>query len=170
MFWKSLLFAGNSAFLIILLLQATCHAEKNHSCENPSSCGHLFNISYPFRLKGDPPNCGDPNYELTCDNNQLFLNLYSGKYYVKAINYDDSIIRLADVGVQDGNCSSLPLYSLNYRNFSFGHQYWPSYIAFQVERGRLVLCWRGWWSLNLHDLYSWLEACQMPLNDGIRPQ
>ncbi|KAG6655697.1 hypothetical protein CIPAW_05G233700 [Carya illinoinensis] len=33
----------------------------NYSCV-PSSCGNIPNISYPFRLKGNPPNCGDKRY------------------------------------------------------------------------------------------------------------
>ncbi|XP_050221737.1 rust resistance kinase Lr10-like isoform X1 [Mercurialis annua] len=128
MFWKKLIFAGNCAFAIVLLFQVPCNAQKNHNCESPSSCGDLVSIAYPFRLKGDPSNCGDPNYELTCENSRAFANLYSGKYYVKSINYSNSTIRLADVGVQDQNCSTLPLYPLNYYNFSFGDQNWVSYI------------------------------------------
>ncbi|KAL6012346.1 hypothetical protein ACLOJK_002833 [Asimina triloba] len=32
-----------------------------------SSCGNLLNISYPFRFKGDQPNYGNPEYELSCE-------------------------------------------------------------------------------------------------------
>ncbi|XP_050221743.1 rust resistance kinase Lr10-like [Mercurialis annua] len=127
MFLEKLLSGGSFALFIVLLFQVPCNAQINHTCENPSSCGNLVSIAYPFRLKGDPSNCGDPNYELTCEHDRAFMNLYSGKYYVKSINYDNSTIRLADVGVQDGNCSSLPLYPLNYYNFSFDPQYWPPY-------------------------------------------
>ncbi|XP_065868117.1 rust resistance kinase Lr10-like [Euphorbia lathyris] len=107
------------AFIIFLFLfqQQPCTSQKLHHCEHPSSCGTLINISYPFRLKSDPSNCGDANYELSCENNQPFLNLYSGKYHVRSINYNNSTIRVVDVGVSDGNCSSIPLYTLSYANF-----------------------------------------------------
>ncbi|XLR60463.1 hypothetical protein HN51_003738 [Arachis hypogaea] len=32
-------------------------------------CGKLSNISHPFRLKGDPKNCGIGMYELECEKN-----------------------------------------------------------------------------------------------------
>ncbi|XP_038713515.1 uncharacterized protein LOC120007396 [Tripterygium wilfordii] len=79
----------------------------------PSSCGNILNISYPFRLKGDSPDCGDPIYELSCHNNQTILSLDSQTYLVKDIDYYNSTIRIADVGVQLGNCSSMPINSLS---------------------------------------------------------
>ncbi|XP_039120022.1 cysteine-rich receptor-like protein kinase 26 isoform X2 [Dioscorea cayenensis subsp. rotundata] len=57
----------------------------------PSSCGNLTNIRHPFRLKDDPPNCGDSNYELTCDGlNRTILTVSSNhSYYVTNITYRD---------------------------------------------------------------------------------
>ncbi|KAL6320827.1 hypothetical protein AAG906_008827 [Vitis piasezkii] len=65
-------------------LLAICAANGNQTCR-PSSCGEIQNISNPFRLKGDPSGCGDPDYELVCENNRTM-----------------------------GNCLSTPLYSLSY--------------------------------------------------------
>ncbi|XP_021681701.2 rust resistance kinase Lr10-like [Hevea brasiliensis] len=132
MFWKRLVFAGYFALVVLLVLHVPCSAKRTYLCENPSSCGTLINLAYPFRFKDDPPGCGDSNYELVCENNQPILNLYSGKYYVKAINYNNSTIRVVDVGVQDENCSSLPLFTLNYFNFSSQDPYEPSYISEDV--------------------------------------
>ncbi|XP_038713107.1 LEAF RUST 10 DISEASE-RESISTANCE LOCUS RECEPTOR-LIKE PROTEIN KINASE-like 1.2 [Tripterygium wilfordii] len=84
-----------------------------YKCTQSSSCGNILNISYPFRLKGDPPNCGDPNYQLSCENNQTIFSYDSARFLVKAINYNKSTIRIADVGVQDGNCSSRPINSFD---------------------------------------------------------
>lgn len=39
-------------------------------------------------------------------------------HHVKAINYSDHTIRLVNVGVHEGNCSSLPLHSLSVDNFT----------------------------------------------------
>ncbi|KAL6321124.1 hypothetical protein AAG906_012896 [Vitis piasezkii] len=80
-------------------LLAICAANGNQTCR-PSSCGDVKKISNPFRLKGDPSGCGDPDYEL------------HGKYYVADINYDNYTIRVVDPGVEKGNCFSAPLYSL----------------------------------------------------------
>ncbi|KAI6672555.1 hypothetical protein NL676_000461, partial [Syzygium grande] len=79
----------------------------------------VANISYPFRLRGDPMVCSDPNYELACINNRTVLDLYSGNYYVRYIDYTNYTIRVADVGLQKGNCSSLPLRSLSCGYFSY---------------------------------------------------
>ena len=110
-----LLFSNFTA-LVLLLLSATSEA-----CH--SSCGKLGNITYPFRLKGDPHSCGEVNYELDCENNHTILHLYSGKYHVEEINYDNFTMRVVDVGLQKDNCSSLPLQSLMHGNFSHGDPY-----------------------------------------------
>ncbi|XP_043694232.1 LEAF RUST 10 DISEASE-RESISTANCE LOCUS RECEPTOR-LIKE PROTEIN KINASE-like 2.8 [Telopea speciosissima] len=97
------------AFFFFVLLQA-CEAQ---SYCNSSSWGNILNISYPFRLSSDPPNCGELRYELSCDqNNRTVLNLYSGKYYVEEISYKNRSMRVVDSGLQIQNCSSVPLYSL----------------------------------------------------------
>lgn len=57
--------------------------------------------------------CGNPNYELACVDNRTIIDLNSGKYYVNSIDYTNYTIRIADVGLQKGNCSSLPLRSLS---------------------------------------------------------
>ncbi|KAM5551376.1 rust resistance kinase Lr10-like [Rosa sericea] len=109
------------ARLVLLLLglcTAACHAAKDdHDCE-PSSCGDIHNISYPFRLNDDPKKCGKSMYNLSCENNVTVLHLYSGKYYVLAINYGNYTIRVVDANVRKGNCSSIPRNSLASYNFS----------------------------------------------------
>ncbi|XP_052736023.1 LEAF RUST 10 DISEASE-RESISTANCE LOCUS RECEPTOR-LIKE PROTEIN KINASE-like 2.3 isoform X3 [Vigna angularis] len=82
---------------------------------SPSSCGKITNISYPFRLKGDPKVCG--RYELSCENNITVLSLFSGTFRVEAINYNNFTIRVADPGLQPTNCS-LPRYFLSPTNFT----------------------------------------------------
>ncbi|KAM5551322.1 hypothetical protein ABKV19_026245 [Rosa sericea] len=91
-------------------------------CE-PSSCGSIPNISNPFRLESDPQNCGDSRYNLSCENNVTVLYLYSGKYYVQSINYENYTIRVVDANVRKGNCSSIPRNSLASFNFSYDDPY-----------------------------------------------
>ncbi|WRX18033.1 Protein kinase domain - like 10 [Theobroma cacao] len=116
LFRGRLLFVAHISLLFLPLVHLTV-ATDNNKCA-PSSCGKIHNISYPFRLRGDPSNCGNKSYELGCEQNNLTaLYLYSGKYYMRAINYNNYTIRLVDAGIQE-NCSSLPRYSLTVSNFS----------------------------------------------------
>ncbi|XP_019195136.1 PREDICTED: LEAF RUST 10 DISEASE-RESISTANCE LOCUS RECEPTOR-LIKE PROTEIN KINASE-like 2.1 isoform X2 [Ipomoea nil] len=108
------------AFLICLLVIQFPYSRQ--SC-NPSSCGSIHNISYPFRLNTDPQNCGNPDYELTCEQNRAVLTLESQKYYVQSINYNNFTIRVVDPGVQHNNICSFPRYALARYNFSYSHSY-----------------------------------------------
>ncbi|XP_058724642.1 LEAF RUST 10 DISEASE-RESISTANCE LOCUS RECEPTOR-LIKE PROTEIN KINASE-like 2.1 isoform X2 [Vicia villosa] len=96
--------------------------EQGHVCP-PSSCGKISIISYPFRLKHDPSHCGDSRYQLSCENNVTTLHLYSAKYHVESINYNNLTIRLVDPGLQQSNLSSLSRYSLSRSNFCDTYDY-----------------------------------------------
>ncbi|KAL7214125.1 hypothetical protein ACSBR1_026525 [Camellia fascicularis] len=119
MFRGRLLFAAGYISLLVHVLFCV-------NCCNSSSCGDIHNISFPFRLKSHPvDNCGYKFVELECENNRTVAYLFSGKYYVQAINYDNNYdiyfsgsISLVDVGTQRNNCSSLPLHSLTPHNFT----------------------------------------------------
>ncbi|KAJ0096578.1 hypothetical protein Patl1_27569 [Pistacia atlantica] len=87
-------------FLFICEIQA---GKLQQTCS--SSCGDITNISYPFRLKSDPVECGDRDFELSCQSNKTILEFYSGKYYVTRISYDAHIIRVVDINLANGICS-----------------------------------------------------------------
>ncbi|KAL1353800.1 hypothetical protein AAHE18_06G265900 [Arachis hypogaea] len=115
----------------LLLLQQilTCAANQKDNGEacRPSSCGKISNVKHPFRLKDDPATCGDPRYELSCENNRTLLYLFPGKtYQVEAINYSNFTIRLVDPGISENDCSTLPRYSLSRSNFS--DSYVPNFL------------------------------------------
>ncbi|KAL0409505.1 UNVERIFIED_CONTAM: hypothetical protein Sradi_1884900 [Sesamum radiatum] len=101
----------------------TSYGELNHQCP-PSSCGSIRNISNPFRLKNDPKHCGNPIYELECENNTTSVYLNSHRYLVKAINYSNYTIRLVDAGITNDSCS-FPQYSLGSYHFQRGYPYEP---------------------------------------------
>ena len=103
--------AGLTALIVLVLVHKTCSTKNTHRCA-PSSCGKIQNISYPFRLKGDPETCGDPRYELVCENNQAAFDLLGGKYYVQKINYNNYTIRVVDSGIQKENYSYTPEFFL----------------------------------------------------------
>ncbi|CAI0397138.1 unnamed protein product [Linum tenue] len=92
---------------------AAAESQATEHCES-SSCGEIP-IRAPFRLTTDPGSCDDRKFNLSCESNTtvLLLHLYSRwtRYYVKAINYNNSTVRLVDDGVVNGNCSSLPNHS-----------------------------------------------------------
>jgi hypothetical protein len=118
MWWKRVI-------LVLLLLPFTCNSKRKHACP-PSSCGKISNVIYPFRLQNDPLHCGDSRYELTCENNVTTLYLYSSKYHVQSINYNNFTIRLVDPGFQQSNCSSLPLKSLSRSDFCDTYNYYDN--------------------------------------------
>ncbi|GMP24800.1 hypothetical protein CsSME_00001948 [Camellia sinensis var. sinensis] len=76
MFGGKILLAGYTTLVVALVLfTVNCYARKSHDHCDPSSCGNNDNITHPFRLKGDPKNCGDKRYELECVNNRTVLHL-----------------------------------------------------------------------------------------------
>ncbi|KAL6276511.1 hypothetical protein ACE6H2_020112 [Prunus campanulata] len=136
----SLLFAAYAVLLLLLLLlpvPSSCSqtasnnitAHDNSDCTR--SCGNI-NISSPFRLKGDSKHCGNKSFELSCEakgngtTHHAVLSLFSGKYYVQAINYNNFTIRLVDAGVHKikDNYFSHPLYSFTPFNFSSSSGYY----------------------------------------------
>ncbi|KAK2977445.1 hypothetical protein RJ640_028606 [Escallonia rubra] len=115
MFRRKLLHAWlGVVFIVQAYFSQISSGEKNCGC-GPSSCGSIHNISCPFRLKGNPENCGDSRYEPACEDNITVINLYSHRYYVQEINYSNVMIRLVDVNVKKMECFLVPhnLASLN---------------------------------------------------------
>ncbi|KAK9223150.1 hypothetical protein WN944_011592 [Citrus x changshan-huyou] len=98
-----------STFLFCLLMfvfiTSEIEARKLEVKMCSSSCGDVKNISYPFRLKGDPAGCGHPKLELSCESNKTILEFNSGKYYVNSISYDKCTISVVDVNLANGSCS-----------------------------------------------------------------
>lgn len=91
--------------LLILLFFITIQARKLDETSCSSSCGEIQKITYPFRLKTDPSNCGDRDYELSCVNNKTILDFKGGKYFVQKITYDIHRIRIVDVNFANGSCN-----------------------------------------------------------------
>ncbi|GLT29048.1 hypothetical protein SLA2020_039380 [Shorea laevis] len=130
---QGLIFAALLLLLLLALIHETCSAKDKHYCP-PSSCGNILNISYPFRLNTDPPNycemIADPIYNLSCENNLTVLySDQSRKFYVKAINYDNQTIRVADASFEEGSCS-IPQYSWDASNFSTFSYYYSDYYYY----------------------------------------
>ncbi|MED6210395.1 hypothetical protein PIB30_063698 [Stylosanthes scabra] len=115
---------GKGFLLLMILLQQILSCRGGGGGCKPSSCGKISNIKYPFRLKNDLINCGDPRYELSCENNITLLQLFPGRsYHVKGINYNNFTIRLVDPAITENDCSTLPHFSLSRSNFSDSYGY-----------------------------------------------
>ncbi|KAK8473052.1 hypothetical protein PHAVU_001G048050 [Phaseolus vulgaris] len=132
MMWRE-----RAVLVVLLLLLHHISATKDEQqlfCPL-SSCGKISNISYPFRLKGDPEKCGEERYELGCENNVTVLYLYSAKYHVQSINYNNYTVRVVDPALQHHNLSSLPLRFLSRSNFSDTYTYTSFYDSDPYQAG-----------------------------------
>ncbi|XVF18375.1 hypothetical protein REPUB_Repub11eG0016000 [Reevesia pubescens] len=111
------LFGLNMAAFALFLILFPCACLARTTIEN-QDCGSAFcgnvNISYPFRLKTQPRNCGYHSLELECENNnRTTFVMKNGKFSVKEINYENSTMRLVDARLDKDDCSSLPLSSID---------------------------------------------------------
>ncbi|CAO2204916.1 unnamed protein product [Urochloa humidicola] len=82
-----------SAVLFALLAVLVADAEgRLHSYDCPPfSCGHLRDVSYPFRRQSDPHECGVQSYSLVCTDAKATIHIGSGTYNVLSIDYGKSI-------------------------------------------------------------------------------
>uniref|UniRef100_A0A0E0JJM9 Protein kinase domain-containing protein n=1 Tax=Oryza punctata TaxID=4537 RepID=A0A0E0JJM9_ORYPU len=93
---------------VLAVLVATVGGQNQ--CQ-PFSCGHLHNISYPFRRPGDPPGCGFGPYILSCTSGKAILRIKAGTYYVTSINYANSSFWVVNANqVIKQNSCPLPLW------------------------------------------------------------
>ncbi|XP_030935872.1 uncharacterized protein LOC115960972 [Quercus lobata] len=124
---------GLTVLIVLVLVHPTCCAPTamvNHTC-SASFCGNIHNTSFPFRLKTDPQNCGDPRYELSSENNHtLLLSLFGGKYYVQEISYNNYTIRIVDSSMHKDHYFSFstPTYSSSRYYLRYGAYPYDTYL------------------------------------------
>ncbi|KAB2043728.1 hypothetical protein ES319_D01G038400v1 [Gossypium barbadense] len=120
--------------LFVILLPGVCFARHliNQDCGS-TFCGNL-NISFPFRIKGQPPQCGYINLELECENNNrtTFVGR-GGKFSVQQIFYEDYTMRVVDASMDTDDCNSLPLssvydYYYDYINNYYEYKPFPFFV------------------------------------------
>ncbi|PIN12708.1 hypothetical protein CDL12_14668 [Handroanthus impetiginosus] len=113
-------------FMIMICFLQTSYGKRSPHC-SPSKCGHIHNISYPFRLRDDPKHCGDPKYQLSCENNTTTtLYLVSQNYHVQAINYENQTIHLTDPAIKKNDICSFPQSAITRKNL-WGSNYGESF-------------------------------------------
>ncbi|TYH29827.1 hypothetical protein ES288_A01G043400v1 [Gossypium darwinii] len=114
--------------LFVILFPAVCFARHliNQDCGS-TFCGNL-NISFPFRLKNQPPQCGHYGFEFECENNnRTILVKKEGKFSVQQIFYENYTIRIVDASLDTDDCNSLPLSSVYY------YLYYPGLLSFSLS-------------------------------------
>ena len=105
--------------LLFALFHEACIAKGQSQNCSSASCGNLLNISYPFRLKGAPHQCGCGDLELDCENNRTSLLVDSVKFYVQEIDYVNQTIRLMDASLHKNTCSIPRLWPNIYYHYYF---------------------------------------------------
>ncbi|MBA0574690.1 hypothetical protein Golob_027332, partial [Gossypium lobatum] len=105
-------------FALFLILFPGASLARHLFNQEVQDCGSTFcgnlNISYPFRLKNQPPQCGCYDLELACENNnRTTLVLREGKFFVQNIFYENKTIQVMDSNLDKNDCNSLPLSSIN---------------------------------------------------------
>jgi len=90
-------------FCVLAVLVADIQGRR-HACP-PFSCGHLQDVRYPFRRRGDLGECGVTLYELSCTDSRATIKINSRTYFVTEINYADSSFLVVDARLDfSSNC------------------------------------------------------------------
>ncbi|KAM0845812.1 hypothetical protein ACQ4PT_056103 [Festuca glaucescens] len=99
--------AMQTLIIFVVLAVLVGDVQGRHPC-HPFSCGHLRNISHPFRRRGDPHRCGVQSYELVCTSSMAKIQINTGTYFVTEINYTDSSFRVMDANMDMNSSCPLP--------------------------------------------------------------
>ncbi|KAK8622536.1 hypothetical protein V6N13_117446 [Hibiscus sabdariffa] len=119
--------------LVLLVFPGSCLARHRHQDCGPVFCGSL-NISYPLRLKKQPPQCGYHELELECEqNNRTTLVGIGGNFSVEEIFYENQTMRVVDAGLNMHNCISLPRSSVHYPQWRYSYEDGESSIMHVVN-------------------------------------
>uniref|UniRef100_I1NJR1 Protein kinase domain-containing protein n=1 Tax=Oryza glaberrima TaxID=4538 RepID=I1NJR1_ORYGL len=153
---SSITYTLQKALLLITSLLGVVAADVGGGQDNnlhycpPFSCGHLHNISYPFRLQGDTRDCGigpRPWYDLSCNNGKATIQINTRTYYVSSIDYTDQSFLAIDATLQDDSNSSncpLPGADLHPPNIDWPRPRWEisndSFVDLDTDSGSIWAC------------------------------
>ncbi|KAJ0038441.1 hypothetical protein Pint_22134 [Pistacia integerrima] len=161
---ESLSFLSFLMSLLMFLFISEIQARKLQQCS--SSCGEI-NIEYPFRLEGDPANCGNSDFELSCESNKTILEFDSEKYYLKEFFHRENKTNVVNINLANGSCS-LPYKSPVPEDNAPQFNYWipdrnneiPSYETF---REILQMGYNLTWSVECRDCVKDSGECELNL-------
>ncbi|VAI39965.1 unnamed protein product [Triticum turgidum subsp. durum] len=94
-------------FCVLAVLVADIQGRHHHTCP-PFSCGHLQDVRYPFRRRGDPGECGVIYYKLACTDSRATITINSWPYFVTEINYANSSFLVVDARLDLSSSCPVP--------------------------------------------------------------
>uniref|UniRef100_A0ACD5TXX8 Uncharacterized protein n=1 Tax=Avena sativa TaxID=4498 RepID=A0ACD5TXX8_AVESA len=179
----------------LIAVSVSDHVQGGDDGCPPFSCGHLQGISYPFRRRGDPIECGVGAYELGCTSSKATIHINTGAYYVTAINYTGSYFWVMDANFDTYSSCPLPLWnhlpysgyygkldSNGFRNFATGSYYRACFancsravtdnskykpVACLSANNSHVYVWVSGYDCRVDDLEPYCGYLSMiPLGDG----
>ncbi|XP_052166467.1 rust resistance kinase Lr10-like [Oryza glaberrima] len=103
-----------SVMCVLAVLVPDAGGRRHHQIQPACptfTCGHLRDVSYPFRRRGDPPECGVASYELTCTDDEVAATILidNGAYLVTDINYTNSTFWVIDANIVSDSSNNCPL-------------------------------------------------------------
>ncbi|VAH12274.1 unnamed protein product [Triticum turgidum subsp. durum] len=110
-FHHSITLQSFTIFFLLAVFVADYHVQGGDDGCSLFSCGHLRDISYPFRRRGDPRECGVEEYELGCTSSKATIHINTGTYYLTAINYTGFYFRVIDTNFDTSSNCPLPLWN-----------------------------------------------------------
>nr|AAK20737.1 TAK19-1 [Triticum aestivum] len=110
-FHHSITLQSFTVFFLLAVFVADYHVQGGDDGCSLFSCGHLRDISYPFRRRGDPRECGVEEYELGCTSSKATIHINTGTYYVTAIKYTGSYFWVMDPNFNTSTSCPLPLWN-----------------------------------------------------------
>ncbi|XP_048551715.1 rust resistance kinase Lr10-like isoform X2 [Triticum urartu] len=110
-FHHSITLQSFTVFFLLAVFVADYHVQGGDDGCSLFSCGYLRDISYPFRRRGDPRECGVEEYELGCTSSKATIHINTGTYYVTAINYTGSYFWVMDPNFNTSTSCPLPLWN-----------------------------------------------------------
>ncbi|TYG45649.1 hypothetical protein ES288_D11G191300v1 [Gossypium darwinii] len=109
-------------FLVFLTRVPTIlSADDLRACKETLTCGSVSSIGYPFWGMNRPSYCGQPGFELRCENNVTEILMNENTLRVLDIDPERQILKVAREDYWDGYCSPEFINtSIDFDHFNYG--------------------------------------------------
>ncbi|KAL1531849.1 LEAF RUST 10 DISEASE-RESISTANCE LOCUS RECEPTOR-LIKE PROTEIN KINASE-like 2.1 [Salvia divinorum] len=100
-------------FSLIIISSKTCRgAEYQYKACATMNCGYGPNISFPFSLPYQEPDCGYPGFSIDCRNGFPLLQLSENDYIIEDIFYHNQSLRVFNAAARSISLSSNESYEI----------------------------------------------------------
>ncbi|KAL1072873.1 hypothetical protein V6Z11_D11G182200 [Gossypium hirsutum] len=109
-------------FLVFLTRVLTILSENDpRACRETLTCGSVSSIGYPFWGMNRPSYCGQPGFELRCENNVTEILMNENTLRVLDINPERQVLKVAREDYWNGYCSTEFINtSIDFDHFNYG--------------------------------------------------